>query len=108
MSKIREFFRGLFSSKSLSILSSNDLGSDVESFGNKDLFVLIAKAWSAKEGWMKSTKAMQINKVGCVIQVTTQQGDNVSESVTFAPNCIIKEHLNDDGEVVSRNIVSTR
>jgi hypothetical protein len=34
---------------------------------------------------MKSTKAMEIVGVGCVVQVTTQQGDNISESVTFVP-----------------------
>jgi hypothetical protein len=44
---------------------------------------------------MKSTKAMQIDGIGCVIQVTTQQGDNVSESICFVPNVKIENIDND-------------
>lgn len=66
--------------------------SDVKKFGNGGLFKLIAKAWSEKEGWMKSTKAMEIPGVGCVIQITTQQGDNVSEAITFVPGTKIHGH----------------
>jgi len=46
--------------------------SDLVVFGG-DLFKLLSKASSQKEGWMKSTKAMEIEGVGCVVQVTTQQ-----------------------------------
>ncbi len=59
--------------------------SDIEFHGNPDTFKLIAKASSKGEGWMKSTKAMQVKGVGCFLQVTTQQGDNIAEAVTFAP-----------------------
>ena len=59
--------------------------SDLVTFGNGDLFQLISKAHSVEEGWMKSTKAMQIDGVGCLVQVTTQQGDNVAEALTFVP-----------------------
>jgi len=65
--------------------------SDLNVFGNGDTFKLICKASSKNEGWMKSTKAMQIDGVGCVIQVTTQQGDNVSEALTFVPGVKIIE-----------------
>ena len=58
---------------------------DIIVFGDGDTFKLICKASSKAEGWMKSTKAMQIDGVGCVVQVTTQQGDNVSEALTFVP-----------------------
>ena len=58
---------------------------DVQFFGNGDTFRLICKASSANEGWMKSCKAMEIPKVGCVIQVTTQQGSNVAEALVFVP-----------------------
>ena len=58
---------------------------DIKVFGDGDTFKLISKASSADEGWMKSTKAMQIEGVGCVVQVTTQQGDNVAEAITFVP-----------------------
>ena len=56
---------------------------DIKVFGDGDTFKLICKASSDNEGWMKSTKAMQIDDVGCVVQVTTQQDGNVSESITF-------------------------
>ena len=59
--------------------------SDLVVYGNGDAFQLLCKASSRDEGWMKSTKAMQIDGVGCVVQVTTQQGDNVAESITFVP-----------------------
>lgn len=65
--------------------------SDVEVFGNGDLFRLIGKVSSKKGKWMKSTKAMEIDGVGCVIQVTTQQGKNVAEALTFVPMCRIGE-----------------
>jgi len=46
---------------------------DIVFWGNGDTFKLISKASSEEEGWMKSTKAMEIEGVGVVIQVTTQQ-----------------------------------
>jgi len=75
--------------------------SDLKTFGDGDLFRLISKASSSSQGWMKSTKAMHINKVGCVIQVTTQQGDNVAEALTFVPDVKIS------GEGENRKIVGT-
>jgi len=58
---------------------------DLEVFGDGDMFKLLSKASSNAERWMKSTKAMEIPGVGCVVQVTTQQGDNVAEALTFVP-----------------------
>lgn len=58
---------------------------DLLTFGDGDTFKLICKASSNDEGWMKSTKAMQIDGVGCVVQVTTQQSGNVAEALTFVP-----------------------
>ena len=60
---------------------------DIQVFGNGDTFRLICKASSESEGWMKSTKAMEIEGVGCIVQVTTQQrnGDgsySVAEALT--------------------------
>lgn len=46
--------------------------SDLKIWGDGDTFKLICKASSQKEGWMKSTKAMQIDNVGCVVQVTVR------------------------------------
>lgn len=68
---------------------------DIQIFGNGDQFQLLCKASSAAEGWMKSTKAMQIDGVGCVVQVTTQQESNggtyaVAEALTFVPGVMIE------------------
>ena len=68
---------------------------DVQFFGNGDTFRLISKASSKSEGWMKSCKAMEIPKVGCVIQVTTQQGANVAEALVFVPG--VRINIEDDG-----------
>ena len=59
--------------------------SDVVIVGNGNTFQLLSKASSKAQGWMKSAKAMEIPNVGCVVQVTTQQGDNVAEALTFVP-----------------------
>ncbi len=64
---------------------------DLVVYGDGDTFKLICKASSANQGWMKSTKAMEIPLVGCVVQVTTQQGENVSEALTFVPKVRIEE-----------------
>jgi hypothetical protein len=81
---------------------------DIVFWGDGDTFKLISKASSKAEGWLKSTKAMEIEGVGCVIQVTTQQGDNVAEAVTFVPKTRIVETTNAKGEVISRKIVSKK
>lgn len=64
--------------------------SDLKVYGDGDTFKLLCKASSAAEGWMKSTKAMEIPGVGCVVQVTTQQGDNIAEALTFVPGVKIE------------------
>jgi hypothetical protein len=63
--------------------------SGMETFGNPGLWVCLSKAWNKKEGWMKSTKAMQVGSAGCLIQVTTQQKNadgsySLAEAVCFA------------------------
>jgi hypothetical protein len=58
---------------------------DIEFYGDGDTFHLLCKASSKEEGWMKSTKVCNLPN-GCLVQVSTQQGDNVAESVTFVPN----------------------
>ncbi|MFT7282972.1 MAG: hypothetical protein ACI9DM_002710 [Cyclobacteriaceae bacterium] len=78
---------------------------DIVFWGNGDTFKLISKASSKEEKWMKSTKAMEIPNVGCVVQVTTQQNDNVAEAIIFVPNVKIDEIKNEAGLVVSRKLV---
>lgn len=67
--------------------------SDLKVFGDMGEWVLICKASSESEGWMKSTKAMNL-KYGCLIQVTTQQRNpdgsySLAEALTYAPDAII-------------------
>lgn len=74
---------------------------DVKVFGNGDLFRLISKASSESQGWMKSTKAMQLNN-GCVIQVTTQQRNPdgsyaIAEALTYVEGAVVRE--NPDGSL---------
>ena len=64
---------------------------DIAVFGDGDTFKLISKASSENEGWMKSTKAMQINGVGCLVQVTTLENGHPAEALSFVPDCIIEE-----------------
>jgi len=71
--------------------------SDLEVYGNGDMFELLCKASSEAEGWMKSSKAMEVPG-GCVVQVTTQQRNNdgsysVAEALTYVPNVFV---VNDD------------
>lgn len=78
---------------------------DLEVWGDGDTFKLISKASSKSEGWMKSTKAMEIPKSGCVVQVTTQQGNNVAEAVTFVPMVRIANITDKKGRLVGRKLV---
>lgn len=108
--------------------------SDLKIWGDGNMFKLLCKASSEDEGWMKSTKAMEISGVGCVIQVTTQQlngtGMNpmlkepdrgqvfdlkkerkdsvIAEALTFVPGVKIEEIegvLEGEG-IISRRLVS--
>jgi hypothetical protein len=63
--------------------------SDIEIFGNGDQWRLLCKASSKEQGWMKSTKAMDVG-VGVIVQVTTQQKNadgsyTIAEALTFVP-----------------------
>lgn len=79
--------------------------SDVVVVGDGNLFQLLCKASSQKEGWMKSTKAMEIPNVGCLVQVTTHQrnhdGTNsVAEALAFVPGVGIVGDGNDGRKLV--------
>jgi hypothetical protein len=69
---------------------------DIRVFGDDDLWQLICKASSESEGWMKSTKGMEVPGAGCVVQVTTQQRNPdgsyaVAEALAFVPGVQIAE-----------------
>ena len=80
---------------------------DIKFWGDGNTFKLISKASSEAEGWMKSTKAMEIEGIGCVIQVTTQQHDEVAEALTFVPGVKIQEILDENNVVTSRKIIKS-
>ena len=84
--------------------------SDLEIWGDGDTFKLICKASSKSQGWMKSTKAMEVSRCGVVVQVTTQQKNldgtySIAEALTFIPMACIEESKNEEGKVISRKIV---
>jgi hypothetical protein len=83
---------------------------DIKVFGNGDLFQLISKASSESEGWMKSTKAMQVG-AGCIVQVTTQQTNPdgsyvIAEALTFVPDVYI--NTDDKGNRYLANCVEAK
>ena len=80
---------------------------DIKVFGDGALFKLLSKASSEEEGWMKSTKAMEIPGAGCVVQVTTQQrnpggGYVVAEALTFVPGVGIVTEYGPEDQVLKR------
>ncbi len=81
--------------------------SDLQVFGNGDMFKLLSKASSKQEGWMKSTMAMEISGLGCLVQVTTQQNDHVAEALSFVPYATIVEKTNSEGKIIGRAIEIT-
>lgn len=79
---------------------------DIKVVGNGDAFELLCKALSQAEGWMKSTKAMDVG-VGCIVQVTTQQKNSdgsyaVAEALTFVPGVMIVSDANNGRALVER------
>mgnify|MGYP006354951821 CR=1 FL=1 len=72
---------------------------DIKVVGNGDLWQLLCKASSKEGGWMKSTKAMQLKtasgeNAGVILQVSTQQGNEVAESICHVPYAFIVEDEN--------------
>lgn len=87
--------------KTLDVVNEEDVKqkvSDVKIVGDGNLFQLLSKASSVQQGWMKSTKAMEVIG-GCVVQVSTQQKDengyySVAEALTFVPGVKIVNDIN--------------
>ena len=89
--------------KSLNVKNIEDAISkidDLEVIGNGDMFKLLCKASSKKQNWMKSTKACEIGNYGCIVQVTTQQGDNIAEAITFIPYTTIVSDVNNGNQLI--------
>ena len=63
----------------------------VEHEGDPGQWVCIGKAWNKAEGWMKSTKVLEVPGAGCFLQVTTKEKDAVAEAVCWAPGVKLSE-----------------
>lgn len=74
---------------------------DIQVVGNGDAWQLLSKASSKSGKWMKSTKALYIPGYGVVLQVSTQQGDNVAEAITLIPNVKIVDDVNGGKKLVA-------
>ena len=69
---------------------------DLRVYGNPDAWVLVCKASSEQQGWMKSTKAMNIPGC-CLIQVTTEFRDPTTNELLAcaeAITCVPQVHYN--------------
>jgi len=78
---------------------------DINVVGNGDTFRLLCKASSQAQGWMKSTKAMEVPH-GCVVQVTTQQKNidgtySLAEALTFVPGVKIADDENNGRKLIA-------
>ena len=73
--------------------------SDIKVIGDPDMWVLISKASSKSQNWMKSTKAMEIAGIGIVIQVSTQVKGNVAEALSFVPGAKLYKNENGNWKV---------
>lgn len=90
--------------KSLDVTSVEDAQagkvSDIVVVGDGNMFQLLCKASSKSQGWMKSCKAMETPH-GCIVQVTTQQGDNVAEALVFVAGVKIAPDVNNGRKLVA-------
>lgn len=80
--------------KTLNVKNNNDVKdkvNDVEIFG-EDIWILVGKASSKEQKWMKSTKVLNLPN-GCLIQVTTQQDKNVAEALEFIPKVMYNKTI---------------
>ncbi|MCA8938788.1 MAG: hypothetical protein KDB07_03220 [Planctomycetes bacterium] len=83
--------------KTLDVTNQDDAKakvSDVQ-FAGANSWHLVSKAWSKREGWMKSTKVMGVPG-GVVLQVSTQQNDSVAEALVFVPGATVEGILGEE------------
>lgn len=70
--------------------SKNEI-EDFKVVGKGEMSKLLWAISSEKEGWGKSARATEIKGVGCLVQVTTRQYDNIAEALIFVPAVKIVE-----------------
>lgn len=66
--------------------------------GNPDNWQLLTKFVSSDGKVVKSTKAMEVQS-GCVVQVTTKEGDSIAEALAFVPGTRITDDINGGREL---------
>ena len=81
-------------------------------WGNDDTWKLISKAWNVSEGWMKSTKAMDLGFGGVALQVSSSHTNpdgskSITEAITTIPDGFIKNIMK-DGRLIGRVIRTHR
>lgn len=63
---------------------------DIKVAGDPGAWKLVCKASSEKEGWMKSTKVMQLPN-GVLVQVTEREALSNATALTFVPNARLSD-----------------
>lgn len=86
--------------------------SDVKTWGEPNDWKLICKAWSDEQGWMRSTKALEIPGMGCLVQVSTIETSpngvrSPAEAVVYVPGVEIVETGDTEGGVTSRSLIAS-
>ena len=84
---------------------------DLVSFGDIHAWKLICKASSQSQGWMKTTKAMDMQG-NVLIQTETQQRNadgtySLSQSLAVVPGVRIEDQHDEAGKLVGRTLVRT-
>ena len=82
--------------------SAEELIKDIGTEGDPYRWRLVCKAWSEEQGWMKSTKAMDVPGAGVLVQVTTREtgADEdiaIAEALCFVPMTFLMDR--EDGTV---------
>ena len=78
---------------------------DVVVVGDGNLWQLLSKASSEAQGWMKSTKAMEVEGVGCFVQTTSERRNAdgswaLTDSQAFAAGVRIADDENGGRKLV--------
>lgn len=87
--------------KSLSNTNMKDLAKttpDVEVHGDPGAWKCVCKASSKNQGWMKSTKVLEVksssfSQGGCLVQVSTELRGQVAEALCFVPGARLTDFL---------------
>lgn len=79
--------------------TATETTSDIIVIGNPDNLQLLCKAGSKRQGWMKSSKAMEVEGVGCLVQFTSERQSkdglwSIAETSSFFPNTTIVPDVN--------------